>query len=221
MRDAGVTVRCVDPRAPRAVDASRAVALLTPPERARYSGLPEAQRTSFLVGRALLRATVSELVDVDADAVVLDSRCDSCGLEHGRPRVIAPAAAVRADVRVSLSRCDAAVAVAATRGVPVGIDVEVLDARRFKGVAEVVLDAAELARLQRRGEARAGAVARAWTRKEAVLKATGDGLRVDPRDIEITREFGDRPRVRGVRHRVRLRDLHLGDGLVAAVALLG
>ena len=34
---------------------------------------------------------------------------------------------------------------------------------------------------------------RAWTRKEAVLEATGQGLAGDPREVDVTRSSVDRP----------------------------
>jgi 4'-phosphopantetheinyl transferase len=57
-----------------------------------------------------------------------------------------------------------------------------------------------------------------WARTEAVLKATGHGLQVDPRafDVEdgrVTRWDGP-----GRRPRVRVRDLTAGDGVAGAVA---
>ena len=62
---------------------------------------------------------------------------------------------------------------------PVGLDVEKVDPRLdVDGVARVALSAEEARELKRYdGIAKAQAFTTYWTRKEAVLKATGEGLR--------------------------------------------
>jgi 4'-phosphopantetheinyl transferase len=77
----------------------------------------------------------------------------------------------------------------------------------------------------------AGQRARAllWTRKESLLKATGDGLRVEPSLIRMTvpgseGKSGPRlltaPDALGPVARVRIVDLELGDTVVGAVSAL-
>lgn len=81
--------------------------------------------------------------------------CQWCGSDrHGRPVVVGASASV------SIAYTDRLVAVAWARGGPVGIDVEV-DGPPVGEFGDV----------------------RAWTRIEALLKATGEGLRRDPRDL--------------------------------------
>lgn len=59
---------------------------------------------------------------------------------------------------------------------------------------------------------------RAWARLEAVLKATGHGLDVDPSLVELSATGVRRWHGPGPRPRLRISDLSLGDGLVGAVA---
>ncbi len=59
---------------------------------------------------------------------------------------------------------------------------------------------------------------REWARLEAVLKATGHGLDVDPSLVELSPTGVRRWHGPGARPRLRIHDLSLGDGLVGAVA---
>jgi hypothetical protein len=93
--------------------------------------------------------------------------------------------------------------------VPVGIDVEDLaQARVDEALAAQVLPAADVERwLALPPERRAAALLRAWTRGEAVVKALGVGLEVDPRDLPPDT--------------ARLVDLDPGAGYVGSLAVLG
>nr|WP_240897463.1 4'-phosphopantetheinyl transferase superfamily protein [Kineococcus vitellinus] len=87
------------------------------------------------------------------------------------------------------------VLVAATRCGPVGVDAEEVGAADFDGFDGAVLAAQERDELLRAPEA-AHALLRArwWTRKEAVLKATGHGLTVAPAEVVVA---GEPPALRG------------------------
>lgn len=103
-------------------------------------------------------------------------------------------------LEVSMTHAGGLVAVAVARS-PVGIDLE------------PVPTAAEEDRLV------------TWVRSEAVLKATGHGLEVDPRLVDVG-AAGEPPRLArwsgpGRTPRLRLRDLRPAPGYVAAVARLG
>jgi 4'-phosphopantetheinyl transferase len=220
----GVLVRWIDPRAHGVFDPVAAVDALTDAERVRFSTIATGpEKRSFLAGRALARATVAELVGVEPAEVRLDSRCDRCGAEHGLPRVALPASAT--DVRVSISRTTAAIAVAVARGMSVGIDVETVDAARFAGIEDVALGPRERLEfdLLEDGD-RLQALAEWWTAKEAILKALGDGLRTDPRSIELsTPDPRFEPSLMSPHERLeglQLQALELEPGIVGTLAVL-
>ncbi len=143
-----------------------ALGLLTAAEASRFAGDPSAE--CFLAGRMLLRGLAAELTGRGLASITVTAACPDCGREHGQPRV--------EGLFVSLSHAgNLAVAVAST-STPIGVDVE----RRDTGV-------------ERSGVTRLTAIRRVaggddlehWTRVEAVLKADGRGLRVDPTRVSI------------------------------------
>jgi phosphopantetheinyl transferase len=98
---------------------------------------------------------------------------------HGRPVAIG-----RDDLRLSVSRCDGTLLVAVARRCRVGVDVEPIRERGLTSLPRHALTAGELAELERSPEPAAAFLAY-WTRKEALLKAAGTGLAVDPRLVEL------------------------------------
>ncbi|MER7516258.1 4'-phosphopantetheinyl transferase superfamily protein [Streptomyces sp. NPDC126499] len=190
--------------------------LLDDRERRVYGSLlREADRALYLTAHALLRRVLGEVLDRDPAGLVFAAG------PHGKPYL------EDAPVEFSLSHSGERVAVALTSGTPVGVDVErVTD---LAGLPLPVLSGEERTVFDRVPEPeRAAAFTAYWVRKEAVLKATGEGLRVDP--ARLTVSAPDRPaellgwRGRdGVQphRRVRLYDLDAGEGYRGAVALLG
>src|SRR5207253_8090188 len=111
-----------------------------------------------------------------------DRRCTECGKPHGKPRVLADEMVLDASISHSGNR----VAVALSTGGPVGIDVEEL-APDPVGVPQLALSPTELKRLQALPpqDQEIGFITM-WVRKEAVLKATGHGLRIPPDQVELS-----------------------------------
>ncbi len=103
--------------------------------------------------------------------------------------------------------------VATTLAAEVGIDVERRTDRVFVGFDDVVLAATESRAVD--DEARL----RTWVRKEAVLKAVGRGLDVDPRSL-VLGPGNEAPRIeRGSAGRWHLQDLDPTDGTIGALAV--
>jgi len=194
----------------------RAGRLALPPDLAR-ARLPSAPRLVVAHGtspaHALLRVEAARFHRVLPTQIVLGHTCPRCGSDtHGRPRLV-PTATVRHPAFVSLGRAGDLSVVAVTDAGPVGVDVEAEGAAEFAGFEDVVLHPGE------RGAASADRT-RVWVRKEALLKAYGLGLAVDPGDVMLDH---DRIASWDSHHRppgaVWLRDVPV-PGYVVSVAVL-
>lgn len=194
---------------PRVADQA-ALLLLDPLERARRERLcMPADRDRFTVAAALLRAATGATLGIAPASVQIARRCPSCGVAHGKPHLPGTG------LFVSVSHSHHLVAVAVTRTAPVGIDVEHVAPRDTAGLSRVVLAPDESA-------SDAADFYRYWCRKEAVVKATGDGLRVPLVNVRVSRP--DAPpelvRYRGERRSCALADLDLGPHYAGALAML-
>jgi 4'-phosphopantetheinyl transferase len=166
---------------------------------------------------------VARCWSLDPAAVALTFTCARCGGPHGRPVAVPPPGF--APLHLSLAHAGNRVLVAASPVGPVGVDVEKVTGAAFAGFDDVALGTRERASLAqvRHSDAATGR-ARVWVRKESVLKATGDGLARDPRQVVVSTAF-DRPRVLGWPEErsptvAQLTDLDVGDGYAACVTLL-
>jgi 4'-phosphopantetheinyl transferase len=177
--------------------------LLTPAERERMVRLRRQEdKQRLMVGNALLRLTIAQATGSALEEVVIDRSCPDCDKPHGKPTVVGH------DLHVSVSHSGNRVAVALTRVAQVGVDVEQVDPRvhvdellaNILSPDEIATDMDFFTR---------------WARKEAVLKATGQGLRMPMSKITLGPQglIGfDRPCL--------LRDLQPGPGYCAAIAVL-
>lgn len=135
----------------------------------------DSDRDRFTLAAVLLRSVVGRYIGRHRSAVPIDRTCHHCGEPHGRPRV------AHSHLEVSISHSDEAVAVAVTRAGPVGIDIEAVAAREWEGLVSSVCAPVEKEFVRTIRDFYAF-----WTRKEAVLKATGQGLRTPMTDVVVT-----------------------------------
>ena len=135
-----------------------------------------ADRQRLTAAWAVARLVLGAATGVAPDRLEVDRTCPGCGAQHGKPWL--PTAP---ELHLSVAHSGGCVAVAVAHRSPVGVDVEAVV--ELAGAAELDLlaggtlaaeERAELARYP--AEHRASAFTTYWTRKEAVLKATGDGL---------------------------------------------
>ena len=135
----------------------------------------------FLQGRMLLRTLAGTLLSIDPAKVPLSATCPDCGGPHGQPRITG--------VAVSLSHCATAVVAVATLLGSVGVDVEPLEgsAARDAAIAAVAGEGGRISDGGAGGIGGGGGIRgiRRWTSVEAVLKADGRGLRVDPSEVSV------------------------------------
>ncbi|SKA86297.1 4'-phosphopantetheinyl transferase superfamily protein [Agreia bicolorata] len=136
-----------------------------------------------------LERAVASVVGVGHTKVVLDTSCDECGRQHGKPRVASPRADDGSEIMVSKSSAAGRVAIALSmdaRGGDLGIDIESSVQMSRARVDEAAFSAAERDLIDdERPESRDLLRTRLWSRKEAYLKATGRGLRLDLTTIDL------------------------------------
>ena len=149
-----------DSVAPEALE--RHAAWLGASERARCTRFvrPE-RRRQFIIGRALLRRALGNLLGTEPAAICLEERPG-----------LAPALAPQADVGFSISHSGRWVACAAGAGVGLGLDIERIDpARDVMALAAQAFSAQELAVLRASEPAsRPAAFYRMWCAHEARIK---------------------------------------------------
>jgi 4'-phosphopantetheinyl transferase len=188
--------------------------LLDIQERRRAASLRErADEGRFTLAAALLRLVVAEEIGCDPAEVPVDRSCSRCGGPHGKPRVLGSA------LEVSVSHSADLIMVAASWSGMVGVDVEKM----------IDIDVAELLPSVQAGEETFPVLDlkdfyTVWTRKEALLKATGHGLS-RPMTTVVLGAPNEPPRVLRLGgwagFAPALADLAVDADYAAALALLG
>jgi len=172
-------------------------------------------RERFIVGRGGMRAILARYTGSDP------SRLQFSYSLRGKPRLTDSA------LEFNLAHSDELALLAVTDSVPVGVDVELIRpmpdgldiARRFFAASEVAAFADVPT------DAHDEAFFNLWTRKEAWLKATGDGISESLSKVEFTFRPGDTARVVAIDGNPRaavewsLSELQPAVGFTGAVAL--
>lgn len=190
------------------------LALLDLPERGRFQAYRrEVDRRRFLTGRVLAKRVLGAQLGLAPDAVRFDATCEDCGKPHGKPKL--------AGVEFSISHSGERVGLAVTSA-PVGLDVESETRTAEDNLIAYALNETERAALRGLGDdERARAFYGYWTRKEALMKATGRGLKIPLQALTLDGArlaVSDDPALDPAA--VRLADLEPGEGYQAAVAVL-
>jgi 4'-phosphopantetheinyl transferase len=197
--------------------------LLSEPERTRAESFHQvAARRQFTAATALLKVAVAETAGCDPFDVELRRECQDCRRLHGRPEVVG------GTPKVSISHSGDRVAVALCADGPVGVDVEQVSPDvDVESMLRLVLgDAERRAFGEVQGtQARLQAFFQCWTRKESVLKATGDGLRIPMSSVTLGTLHGRAQLTGFTRHpelveTAQIVDLHPGPGYVGTVTVL-
>jgi 4'-phosphopantetheinyl transferase len=178
-------------------------------------------RQRFVAGRALLRIILAGYLETDANSL-----CFSYSLKE-KPSLGPPHA--DSNVMFNITHSGGVALLAFTRGREIGVDVEQVRsdfeleaiARRFFSKHEQSQLAAVPA------EEKPAAFFRCWTRKEAYIKATGDGLSLPLSQFDVSLEVGEQNALLATRpdaaevSRWLLRDVPGGPGYTAALCVRG
>lgn len=159
-------------------EAQDCLGLLDDTERSQLARLGSTELyLSHLVGRALLRRTVADLLGQSPEGLVFERK------SGGKPFLVR--SENDADVRFSLSRTAGKVALALTIGCEIGVDLEAIAPERSRlGLDEATtlardhfsMDEAALVLQESDRERQRHLFLRLWVTKEAALKTTGQGI---------------------------------------------
>lgn len=185
------------------LEIDRPEVVLSAVDGARAASFGAGRRVEFVAGRALVRRLLAELFP-GAEAAVTSAVCPHCGEPHGGILI----EGVDAVASVSHAGGLVVAAVAASGGGRrLGVDLEL--------VAEGAVRLDDLAGLI--GGPRDD-VLRRWTLIEAVLKADGRGLRVDPAEVRLRARPRASARIAGDAVRYRVAEVPAPPGWIASLA---
>jgi 4'-phosphopantetheinyl transferase len=181
----------------------------------------ERDRKRFIAGRGLLRTILGCYSGIDA------SRLQFCYGHHGKPALAETPG--RSRLSFNLSHSQELILYAITREREIGVDVEhIRPISEFEQIAERCFSAREIAVFRALPPSqKLAAFFNAWTRKEACLKAMGDGLAFPMEQLDVSLSPGEPARlydIKGYHSTVphwSLQELTPAPGYVAALAVEG
>jgi 4'-phosphopantetheinyl transferase len=173
-------------------------------------------RIEFLVSRGLVRFILSHYLNMPPDEIRFNRG------HHGKPELDDRIHGSR--LRFSLSHSCGMVLLAVTVDHEIGIDIEFVDSRvDFDEFAFLVFSSAEVMSISQLPlEERQRAYFQCWTRKEAFVKALGEGLSERIRQLEVIASDGSLlPHINAVAadDRWTVKDLNVRQRFVSAVAV--
>lgn len=190
---------------PEGLDERDLAETLSPEEQARAARFAfERLRAEYVFHHAALRAILSGYLGLVPRGIGIRAG------EHGKPLLGPPFE----DWKFNLAHSGPAALIAVRRGADVGVDIE-----RIRPLKDARMLARHYFTLREEEEVRADPLSffTIWTRKEAVLKATGEGLHRPLASVDVTAAPGP---VR-VLDRWVVRDLPPVEGYTAALAVEG
>jgi len=178
-------------------------------------------RQFFAATRAMLRTILGNYVGSEPGSLVFDYG------EKGKPRLRQNSSGKRIEFNVSHSGEVALLAFAQKR--ILGVDVEqIRDERDHEGIARRFFSEYEQEQLARlKPEERQHAFFRCWSRKEAFIKARGEGLSLPLRHFDVSVSPGDENALLATRpdpqeaNRWWLREVSAGSGYEGALCVEG
>lgn len=181
----------------------------------------ERDRSRFIVGRGILRFILSRYLEIAAN------KLQFCYSSRGKPELVETSGAYR--LRFNVSHSQALVMYAVTRDRSIGIDVEyirpMLEAEQIVKSFFSIYENSVFQHLPQ--DRKQLAFFNCWTRKEAFVKAIGDGLSLPLDRFDVSLTPGEPARLLGIKGSSAcstgwsLQDLTPAPGYVAALAVEG
>jgi 4'-phosphopantetheinyl transferase len=176
----------------------------------------ESSRNDFVLTRGTLRVLLAQYLDMSPQKVRFRYE------EHGKPILEG-----QSDLCFNVSHTGGLALLAFVRQRALGVDVENLGREvEVERLAERFFSENERQALRHlRGRELHVAFFRCWTRKEAYIKATGNGLSLPLHQFDVSVEAGDRDALLATRpdpveaRRLKICDVPIGPGYAAAVAV--
>ena len=147
----------------------------------------EALRKRFAVSRAVLRMLLQSYLSQPHETIEFHYG------KQGKPFL----ANKETDLEFNLSHSHDLIAYGFARGFPIGVDIEYINPHILRhGLENAALSSFERAQFQQLDhEQKIMAFYRAWTRKEAILKADGSGLSKPLENVEVSFIAAENPQV--------------------------
>jgi 4'-phosphopantetheinyl transferase len=205
-----------------AADESRWLKVLSPDELARASRFHFSRdRQRFVAARAWLRTILAGYLRTDPNSL-------SFSYSKKEKPFLEPAHA-DSGVTFNVSHSGGIALLAFTRRRDIGVDVEQIRAESdWEGIARRFFSAHEQSQLATLPtEEKVDAFFRCWTRKEAYIKATGDGLSLPLSQFDVSLAAGEKNALLAMRpdgseaDRWLLREVPAGPGYIAALCVRG